>query len=146
MNQLKNTIFYRMYLLKSDYFVNQHMIKNYRFYNEKFKKNNIDGNFNGNINGNFNYRKLVYDNKYDNKYKDVYTIISKIMINDVENDIQYKEYYEFTNFGYTYIESHELGKIFKNNDYDFVYNPLLFNQLPPHIKKFIYMKNDKDNI
>ena len=130
MNQLKNSIFYRMY------FVNQCVMKNNRFYNEKFKSDNI--------NGHFNYRKLVYDD--NNKYKDVYTIISKILINDVKNDIQYKEYYEFTNFGYTYIESHELGKIFKNDDYDLVYNPLLFNELPPHIKKFINIKNDKDNI
>ncbi len=134
MNQLRNTIFYRMYLLQPNYFVNQITSTNNRFYTEKFQKNNISGIF--------NYHKLIYDTQNDN----VYTIISNIMIDDMENKIKYKEYYEFKKFSNTYTELHELGKFFKNNKYLCSYNPLTFDDMPSHIKNFIYMKNDKDII
>ena len=139
MNQLKNTVFYRMYLLQPNYFINQLTLTNNRFYTEKFKKNNISGIF--------NYHKLIYDtNHKEDDVNNVYTIISNIMIDDIENKIKYKEYYEFKKFDCAYTELHELGKFYKNNKYLCSYNPLTFDDIPHHIKNFIYMKNDKDII
>ncbi len=147
MNQLRNTLFYRMYLLQPNYFINQITSTNNRFYTEKFKKNNISGIF--------NYHKLIFDNNHvdnnhvDNNHKDdninnIYTIISNIAINDIENKIIYKEYYEFKKFDKIYTELHEFGKLYKTNTYIYNYKPLTFNDLPKNIKNFIYMKNDKD--
>jgi hypothetical protein len=135
MNQLKNTIFYRMYLFQPNYFLNYGINNNQRFYTEKFEKNNITGLF--------NYHKLIYNSNHNEEgNNNVYTIISNILINDMENRIKYKEYYEFKKFDNTYTELHELGKLYKNN-YIYSYRPLTFDILPSHIKNFIYMKNDK---
>jgi hypothetical protein len=140
MNQLLNTVFYRMYLLQPNYFLNQHMVKNNnRFYTEKFKKNNISGTF--------NYHKLIYDtNNNEEGQNNAYTIISNIAINDMENKITYKEYYEFKKFSSSYTELHELGKYFKTNKYLCSYEPLIYYDLPPHIKNFICLKTDEDII
>ncbi len=132
MNQLRNTIFYRMYLLQPNYFVNFGINNNQRFYTEKFEKNNISGIF--------NYHKLIYDTQNNN----VYTIVTNIAIDDMENKIRYKEYYEFKKYTDTYTELHEFGKLYKTNTYIYNYKPLTFNDLPKNIKNFIYMKNDKD--
>ena len=138
MNQLKNTIFYRMYLLQPNYFVNKLSITNNRFYTEKFEKNNISGIF--------NYHKLIFDtNHKEEKINSVYTIISNIAINDIENKITYKEYYEFKKNDKIYTELHEFGKIYTNNIIC-IYKPLQFDDLPKDIKNFIYMKNDRDII
>jgi hypothetical protein len=137
MNQLKNTVFYRMYLLQPNYFINQLTLTNNRFYTEKFKKNNISGIF--------NYHKLIYDTNHNEEdTNNVYTIISNIAIDDIKNKITYKEYYEFKKFGKIYTELHEFGKFYKTNKYICSYKPLTFDDIPHHMKNFIYMKNDKD--
>jgi hypothetical protein len=139
MNQLRNTIFYRMYLVQPNYFLNYGINNNQRFYTEKFERNNITGIF--------NYHKLVYNNNdINDKDINVYTIIANIAINDMENKINYKEYYEFKNFTNIYTELHELGKHYKKNNYICSYKPLTFSDLPNHIQNFIYMKNDRDII
>lgn len=137
MNQLRNTIFYRMYLLQPNYFLNYGINNNQRFYTEKFEKNNISGIF--------NYHKLIYSN--NQKYHDdVYTIITNIAIDDNLNNIKYMERYEFKNFTNTYTQNHEFGKMESNENYLYNYKPIVFNDLPNHIKNFIYFKNDRDII
>jgi hypothetical protein len=131
MNQLRNTIFYRMYLFQPNYFLNYGIKNNERFYTEQFKMNNIGGIF--------NYHKLIYD---DNTH----SIIANIGIYDYENKIKYKEYYEFKYNMTSYTELHELGKLYKTNNIICNYKPLIFNDLPNHIINFIYMKNDEDII
>ncbi len=134
MNQLRNTIFYRMYLIKPNYFLNNSVNMNEKFYTEKFEMNNISGNF--------NYHKLIYNN--DNNDNNVYTIIANIGIDDMVNNIKYRERYEFKKFATTYTELHEFGKLYMTNNFICTYKPLQFNDLPNHIQKFIYMKDDRD--
>lgn len=132
MNQLRNTIFYRMYLLQPNYFLNYGINNNQKFYTEEFKLDNISGRF--------NYHKLIFSND-NNK---IYTIISNIAIDDNINKIKYMERYEFKKFDdTTYTELYEFGKLFKTNNFICNYKPLTFNDLPNHIKNFIYMKSNK---
>ena len=136
MNQIRNTIFYRMYLYQPNYFLNHVIKNNQRFYTERFKMNNISGIF--------NYHKLIYTKDIDKDDK-FYTIISNIGINDHVNKIKYVEHYEFKKFDDVYTELYEFG-IYKTNNFICNYKPLQFNDLPSHIKNFIYMKNDEDII
>jgi hypothetical protein len=123
-----------MYLIQPNYFLNYGLNNNQRFYTEKFKNNNISGIF--------NYHKLIYNS--DKKENNIYTILVNIGIDDNDNNIKYRERYEFKNFEDTYTQLHELGKLYKTNNFICNYKPLEFNDIPNHIKNFIYMKNDKD--
>ena len=135
MNQIRNTIFYRMYLYQPNYFLNHGINNNQRFYTEKFKKNDISGIF--------NYHKLIFSTNQNDDNK-IYTIIANIGIDDHENKIKYIERYEFKKNDDIYTEIYEFGKLYKTNNFICNYKPLQFNDLPYHIKNFIYMKNDKD--
>jgi hypothetical protein len=141
MNQLRNTIFYRMYLLQPNHFVNYGINNNQRFYTEKFEKNNISGIF--------NYHKLIYNYDCYNENditNNVWSIVTNIAIDDNINNTKYMERYEFKKFTNTYTQQHEFGKMEISESYLYKYQPLTFDDLPKHIKNFIYMKNDKDII
>jgi hypothetical protein len=124
-----------MYLLQPNFFLNRGINNNQRFYTEKFEKNNISGIF--------NYHKLIYTSDNVCANNNVYTIITNIAIDDNINNVKYIERYEFKNFTNTYTENYEMGQIFRTQTYLYNYKPLVFDDLPKHIKNVIYFKNDK---